>query len=62
MLAAILFVGLHGCRNLDDYFTSIMDFMDFSGIYIFCLMTGLLFSGIQFPTDRSDDPLLIKCV
>ena len=37
------------------------EFMDDSGMWLY-LMLGLhlLLYGIQFPTDRSDDPLLIK--
>ena len=32
------------------------------GVYIFSTKASLLFSGIQFSSDRSDDPCLIKCV
>ena len=41
----------------------VIDFVDGSGdLNILSIKAGLLLSGIQFPTDRSNDPCPIKCV
>ena len=54
---------VHSGSSMFSCISLLIDFVDNSGIiYIYILFQDLFVDfGIQFPSDHSDDPVLIKC-